>query len=558
MIRRTQKAISAAFVAALLITGCAKLPIFATNQIGPEVLTQEHKDSLYYSPTGPVSNSNQLQILNGFLYAGNGPQDDYAVARQYLTVKFSSKWQPAQETLILNGQFKVLQNSGTKIRIRVNYDAEVNADGIYRDTKGSSRVLEYHLIEANGEWRISSAPNLTALNQANFGVLFKSVPIYFWDHSFSYMIPDLRWFPTKASLPTKLTNALIKGAAPWLSPAVQNLLPAGTKLNINSVTVSSGTATIDFNANALKIPNWKRPYLKSQLMATLGAVDGVSQISISIARNVQTTGTGPNGNPEMHSGLPILLNSNGLSQLAGSSMFAMGGTDALVRSSYARDFALSADEGKLAILGNGKISLFSLVILAGKEQVIDRRTLLLPPTFDAFDALWTASRAKGATIKVTDTSGSIVYLPNPYGKSVAIDQIAISQEGSRLLVRHSFYNGSSVDVFPIVRDKDHKVVGLAPALQLPQFGHSVQYVGWKDRNVVSALVTDSLGTQSVWQLELGGLVTIGKPTVQAVAALTSTSGSQYYLDRYGDVYVANGLGWDKVQAGISSIRMAGQ
>ena len=541
-----------------VLAACAKLPSILTNQLGPQVVTSDKNESLYYSPSSPVTGSTQEQILDGFLYAGNGPQDDYAVARKYLTIGFSPKWNPAQETLIQNGENKIVSNTGTKIRLLVHFDAKVNQDGTYEQTPGSSRILEFHLLQESGQWRIALAPDLTILLQPNFNVLFKALPVFFWDKSLAYLVPDVRWFPTKASLATRLTNALIAGPTSWVQPAVQNLLPAGTKLNINSVTISGGLASVDLNANALKLPTWRRPYLRSQLLATLGGIDGVTRVNISLERSVPEVPQGPSGMPGNTSNLPVLLTKNGLSHIAGTALFEIRGTKQIVVDTKATAFAISGDETLVALLGKGSVYSYSLGLLTSKLQVIDARTGLLQPTIDAFNGIWSASSTSGAFIRVTSPNGTQVSIANPYGNSVSIRQLAVSPEGSRLAIVHDTLHGTSVDLFPIVRDANRKVVSLGSPITLGDFGPNTDTISWVDHINLDGISRDSTGHQQTVSDVIGGASIIGRPTFDATAIVTTVGGSQYYLNREGTLFASKGLGWEQIQTNILGVRMAGQ
>lgn len=542
----------------LVVASCAKLPAISTNQLGPEITSSDTKDSLYYSPSGPSRNSTQEQIINGFMYAGNGPQEDYAVARQFLTKNFSSKWHPSSETLIQSGQASLVSNAGTKIRLKVKFDARVTSDGNYISEPGSSRILEFRLLQEDGQWRIASAPNLTALLAPNYKVLFKAVPVYFWDKSFSYLVPDLRWFPTRASLPTKLTNALIAGPTDWLAPAVQNIVPTGTKLNINSVTVDAGTASIDFNASALKVPNWKRPYLRSQLLATLGSVDGITQIAISVERTIQLISFGASGVPDDASTLPVILTDDGLSHIAGNSTFEIRGTKELVQNQEATDFSISADESLVVLLGQGKVNAYNLGILKNSTQLIDDRNGLIAPSIDPFNNVWTTTSTRDASIRVTDVLGSQKILVNPFGSSSVIRSIAVSSEGSRLALLHSNAKGSAVTVFAILRDKSRKVVGLGEPFALTSFGQNVKSISWSDHSTLTGLVEDVQGYQTTVQVMIGGPEALQRRTIDGVAALTVIGGNQYYLDAEGGLFVSRSIGWDRLRSGVKAIHMAGQ
>jgi hypothetical protein len=543
---------------ATLVASCAKLPSIPVNQLGPEFTSNDTNESLYYSPAGPTDGISQEQVINGFLYAGNGPQDDYAVARKFLTKNYSSQWHPSAETLIQSGATEVVSNTGTKIRLLVNFDARVNSQGNYLTETGSGRTLEFKLLQENGEWRISSAPDLTVLLAPNFKVLFQPISVYFWDKSFSYLVPDVRWFPTRASLPTRLTNALIAGPSAWLTPAVQNVVPSGTKLNINSVTVVEGTASIDFNATALKIPSWKRPYLRSQLLATLGSVEGVTQVSVSIERTVQAIGAGASGVPAAASMLPIVLTEDGLSHIAGTSLFDILGTKELVEKQTATDFATSIDESIIVLLGQGKVVSYNLGLLKNATQLIDDRSKLLTPSIDPFNDVWTASSAPGATIRITDVLGEQHVLNNPYGSRGVIRAIAVSAEGSRIAILHKPVRGVAVDVFAILRDKYGKVTGLGAPLTLTEFGSRVDAISWSGHSTLTGLSRDSIGFQSTVEVMVGGPKVVQRRTSDGVGVVTVLGGNQYYIDEKGGLFVSRSLGWDRMRAGISAIHTAGQ
>ncbi len=557
MISKILKSISVAVVL-LVVSACARLPMILVDQVGPDVISGSKNDSLYYSPSGPSIGASQMQIINGFLYAGNGPQDDYAVARKFLTVDNTSKWHPSSETLIQTGQTSVVANTGTKIRLRVNFDARVALDGTYHSEPGSSRILDFRLLQENGQWRISSAPNLTILLGPNFSVLFKAIPIYFWDKSFSYLVPDVRWFPIRASLATRVTNALLSGPSQWLVPAVQNIFPSGTKLNINSVTVDGGLASIDFNSSVLKVTAWKRPYLRSQLLASLSSVDGITQVSISVERTVQPIGVGASGMPESSSNLPVVLNQEGLSHIAGLSLFNIRGTKELVAKQNATKFAISTDESLVVLLGKGSVYSYNLGILSNATHLIDDRKGQNNPSIDPFNNIWTTTSRAGSLIRITDVNGGQVSLANPFGKKSVIRDLSVSPEGSRVVVLHNPIKGVSVDVFAIIRDKNRKVVGLGAAQPIAEFGSRSQAISWVDHTNLTSLVSDSNGDQSSLEVMVGGPGSSGSRTFDGLNTVTVVGGSQYYLDSTGVLYVSKALGWDHLLSTVISLRMAGQ
>ena len=79
-------------ISALLLTGCATIPQSGPIGYGQDLASGLNNDEVYYSQTGPYADASEDAILYGFLSSGNGPQNDYAVAREYLTKTFATKW----------------------------------------------------------------------------------------------------------------------------------------------------------------------------------------------------------------------------------------------------------------------------------------------------------------------------------------------------------------------------------------------------------------------------------------------------------------------------------
>jgi hypothetical protein len=190
--------------------------------------------------------------------------------------------------------------------------------------------------------------------------------------------------------------------------------------------------------------------------------------------------------------------------------------------------------------------------------VVDSRGKLLNPTLDPYNHVWTASGVKGAEIRVIDQAGGVVAIPNPYGVTVAIRAIAMSLEGSRLAILHDYYNGTTVDIFPVVRDKTGKVVGIAPRFPLPQFGNSTQAISWVDRVTLAGLAKDKAGLQSMITTMVGGDSVVGRTTINGKSVASTVGGSHFYLDSNGELFSSKSFGWDKSADEVLAMRMAGQ
>ena len=88
------------------------------------------------------------------------------------------------------------------------------------------RRASRHLAQVDGEWRISKLPDGTAIPEETFKVIYGAYPIYFYDPTFTYAVPDVRWFIKKKTVKS-MTSALLGGPAPYLKGAVVSAFPSG-------------------------------------------------------------------------------------------------------------------------------------------------------------------------------------------------------------------------------------------------------------------------------------------------------------------------------------------
>ena len=96
--------IAALMAAIAVLTGCARLPMSGEVRQGQVIDDGLANEQLYYSPSGPSQGATMDEIVSGFLNAGTGPQNDYAVAREYLSEDFRSDWLPNEEVLVETGR----------------------------------------------------------------------------------------------------------------------------------------------------------------------------------------------------------------------------------------------------------------------------------------------------------------------------------------------------------------------------------------------------------------------------------------------------------------------
>src|SRR5699024_6032137 len=81
---------------------CARIP--TDSPIARRELTgQSQPGAPYVRALPPPSDATAQEVVSGFVQAGVGPEDDYAVARSYLTPEASPDWDPSSLITIYSG-----------------------------------------------------------------------------------------------------------------------------------------------------------------------------------------------------------------------------------------------------------------------------------------------------------------------------------------------------------------------------------------------------------------------------------------------------------------------
>jgi Lipoprotein LpqB beta-propeller domain/Sporulation and spore germination len=548
--------VAAATVVAL--AACAQLPKSSEIKIGPDIKSDSSADYLYYSPPGPSTGETQQDILDGFLNAGTGPQNDYEVARKYLAQGFRSKWNPNDEVLIQEGTPQISFGSSQTARVSVQVQASVDADGHYQVMDaGTTRMLDFQMVRENGEWRISQAPNLTILIRPVFDVIFKSYSIYFYDQPRTHLVPDLRWFPSRASTATRMINALLDGPSQWLKPAVVSAIPVGTALSLSSVTVANGVAAVDLNAKVLSLKAPDKQLMKAQIRATLSQLPNVYGVSISVERGPQEILDRTDVQPSKISGNAVILTGDQLESLNSDGSSPVAGSQSLVQKFGATDFAITNAQDWVALKNTFGVYRARLGIFAATPKLIDSRPGLLAPSFDAYGYLWTVPKQPNQPILVTATDDARSTLKPGWIDSYPRRQFAISAEGSRIAFLVGSGTSVSVEVAAIIRNSSGLPIGLAAPLEVVKASDSPIAVSWSDENTLAVLTNQGSGSATAEYVSIGGSSTqLGSIDSAKLIAAQNAADIVYAIDSAQNLYEYKNLNWSLIDIKVLAVHFA--
>lgn len=539
--------IAIALVATL--TGCATLPVSGPVRIGPDLATPADGNSFYYSPSSPVDGSTASEILSGFISAGTAPQNDYAIAREFLDESIRATWNPNQELLIQRTTPKITLTDTGSAFVEVEVAARIDANGRYETLPvGSTRVLEYGFTEQSGQFRINSAPDVTMVIRPVFDVVFKSYSIYFLDKSKENLVPELRWFPSNPATGTKLVNALLAGPSSWLEPAVTSAIPTGTVLSTDAVTVQQEIALVDLSARALVAGLSDRSLMKAQLVATLSQLPIITEVAISIERSAQDIPDSQVQPAAATSGTLLALGENGLEALSGANPDSFAKGLLFFSSRSVSKIAASKTDDKLAALTESGVSETGLLAPGSSVEVVDARSSLAGLEYDSLSYLWVAA---GAQVSVDSLQIQASWLA---GRSIV--DFALSPEGSRVALVVSSEGNNQVLIAPVIRDESGLPIQLAVPISIGTEIDNPVRLSWFD-GVTLAIANDEPDLSSIALVSIGGTTTLiqGVADVSSLVALGDGT-NLFALKESGELVVYRGSFWSSLESSISAIALA--
>jgi hypothetical protein len=279
-------------VGAVLLTGCGNVPQAFTAQVptagpieqGVQVLGSNVDQFIRVIARPPQPNMTAAQIVQGFLDASASFDGQHAVAREYLTPEASLRWDATSSVVVYEGA-PVLTESGPSVQFRATQAGRIESNGRYRvDTPGTEASATFRLVETDVGLRIDGLPRGLLLSQTDVDRAFRPYALYFFNPSFTTLVPDSRMIPVVGpGLATTLLRRLLDGPNDWLRPAVRTGFPDGVGLNIDAVLIDGGVARVDLDAAVQIADDAARRALSQQIVWTLRQLSDVQAVDITAA-----------------------------------------------------------------------------------------------------------------------------------------------------------------------------------------------------------------------------------------------------------------------------------
>ena len=541
---------------AVALAACASIPGSGPVESGRPI-EEDRAQGVRYYPAAPFEGASREEIVQGFLDAGTGAQNDFAVAREYLDPEIAADWRPTGQVLVIEGQVAMKTETDRVVSVSVQVRGRVDAHGNYRESVAPTpETLRFELDEIDGEWRITDAPNTIVLVRQYFNDLFKARTLYFFGSELRYLSPDVRWFLANGDAASRVVRELLVGPGQWLAVggAVRSAFPDGVMLR-QPVRVEGGTAIVDLTEEASTASPDALRLMRLQLEETLLPITEASSVEVRV-NDAKLDIALPGSDavvraPDVNSS-PMVSQRGSIGYLTGGELALPSGTETVVAAVDRLDpirGAVSASQRTIVLLTED--GTWSMRFDDEQPTLVDDRPGQVEPALDNWDWVWTQSTTEPGLYasRVGEYGPSPVQMPAEIPADFVSHQV--SRDGTRLAVLYRAEGRIKLAVMAVIRD-DTRPVALGPPLIVDMPGTSAVDVAWADSNTAAMLVGGDDGSVDVRVYRVGGELTTLGPIQDAMqVAGSNTLAGMRVVDRNGTLYAPRGSGWRSSDAVIT-------
>lgn len=519
MSRSWPRAGLAAVLAVGLLSACAGMPTSGPVQQGRDLRIEPENAGVPFIAEPPQRGASATDVVLGFLRACADFRGDHAVARQYLTPAARQGWDPGAGTVVYDRVEAPEPAEPAAVVVRAAEVATVDREGSYRRTPEGATVERSFTVErVRGEWRIASLDDGLLLSTLDLRETYRQVALYFLSPARNTLVPDLVLLPQLPGLTTQVVSRLLQGPTSSVRGAVVTAFPQGAALDVQSVPVRDGLATVRLDDTVLKADDAAREQMSAQLVWTLKQLGSeIARIRITAGgEDLVTSGV----NPEQPRDAWGTFDPDGLP--GDPSLYAVraGGVGRLIEEGFGpvagpagtgavplRTPAVSLDTARVAaVSADGRQLLVSRLAPDGTLDPVAQGGDLARPSWDPSGDLWFVDRGAG-TLWLLPGGGTrplAVTLPRLPGGPVTA--AAVSRDGTRIALVGGSGKGARLVVGSLTglelvegdETPEGAVVVTGLREPLPELS-GVRDLAWADASTVVALGSrDGLRAQPVY------------------------------------------------------------
>ena len=554
---RRRFAVTAVIAAlALALTACTGLPTSGPVLQGLPAGAAAGPPAVSFLPDRPQPGATPQQIVEGFIRAGQGSSGGWQTARLFLSPSFRDAWKPTAGVTVDAFNERSYAPDKTEapgktdaIGLTVTPVANVDENGTYSVAPLGATTLSLSFSLArqrDGEWRITKAPNGIILDQSAFVSVFHPYSLYYYDPTWTDLVPDVRWFPT-TNAASRIVQALVRQKrSTWLAGSVVTAFPDNVGVQ-PSVTNSAGTAQVELTGSPLSAEQTTLDRMLTQLTQSL-ATAGFSDVRMSFGSTpINASVILPTTTPPAQ---PVVLTAKGFGfYQSDAAVDPLPGLDAAVAQQQPNAIALAPDRQSAALrIAGGIVG----AVLAGRSFVpLDTRPGLIAPTIDARGFVWTVPAGDPTAVRAVNAGGKGGPVAGAWPGISRISSMQVSGDGTRLAAIVVTGGHAAVAVAGVVHDStsgvpvklsDPVIVGTLPGDGLD--------LAWLDDSTVGALAHDGDGITLVEQQVGGTAVQVDAPPSAVSLSGASTIAAVRLRGDDGAIYLRRGSNWQQVGTGV--------
>jgi len=368
----------------------------------------------------------------------------------------------------------------------------------------------------------------------------------YFDPSWSYLVPDRRWFPA-TNAATHITEALVDGEpSPWLAGSVATAFPSSLELATRAVPLEAGVAQVPLSQSALAIVPDTRDRMQAQLEASLQSA-GIIGAQMSVDGE-PVAAQAVDIRPVRVDVRPLVLTDDGFGFLSGSEIEPVPGLSAALAGLDPLAVQVSADRSTAAV--RTAAGAVVRVRSDGTFEVVDERPGLVDPTIDSEGYIWSVPAGAPSALTATGAEGLVIPFADAWPGASQVSTVAVSRDGTRIAALVRDGSRPALWIAGILRDENGVPVGLGDRETVAALPGAGLDASWVDGSTIAVLAEDG-GSEVVISQSVGGFGdTIPAPAGGESIAAANQPQAVRLLDGAGRLFDQKGQTWPSVAGGI--------
>ena len=531
-----------------VVMGCTSIPQSGPVETADVELGVVDVD-FDFLPPGPSAGASPEEILAGFIAAGTAAQNNYRVARSYLTSEAAEDWNPNSSVLIRSGEPTLSATAGNAITYTVPTVASVDEFGRYLATPvATEQELDFRFAREDDEWRISSVADVVVLSLPAFQEAFSSYRLYYFSPGYRDLVADVRWFASRGEVSTKIVRSLLAKPSFWLDQgATVSAFPEGTQLALTPIVVTDGVARVDLTTQVLETSEVTRQRMMLQLTTSLAQVQGISSARISVNQNELVIDPLGDAGPTLASGRDsrlVVLRDRRFGYLQGGGVEVLDGFSLEVANLLPQAIFYSDAFAKAVVTRSDGLW---VVERDQQARVIDDRPGLVRAVVDRCGFTWSSTmESSPEMVRIFDPSGQASSLPLDLGQEATLVSFELARDNTRVLLLVQTETGVRVLLTAVSRNEECAPESMGEFVELGPLSGTAVDAAWIDDQQVAVVVKDEqTGAGEAFVFDTSGRSeSLGRPTRPhtLVGGVGGVAGLRL-LNEDGILYQPRGNGW---------------